>query len=67
MTVALVIGLFVLLAGGGLLLHQWSTRRISEAPPEHDLRDLADPGRWPAPPSNGSESDPGAPSGGGVA
>lgn len=66
MTAALVVALFALLAGGGLLLHQWSSRRISEAPPERDLHDLADPGRWPAPPpsGNGSERErPGNPPG----
>lgn len=71
MTVALVVGLFALLAGGGLLLHQWSNRRINQAPPERDLRDLADPTRWPTPPpsgnGNGSARDPGPPEGGGVA
>lgn len=44
---------FALLIVGGLLLHQWGQRRAQEvsAPgEERDLRDLADPDRWPAPP-----------------
>ena len=60
MTVVAVVLICGLLAGGGLALHQWSTNRIKHPPAEPDLRDLADPRRWPAPPSaNGSERDPG--------
>ena len=49
---------FALLLVGGLLLHQWGQRRAQEAiapREERDLRDLADPSRWPAPPPSDSE------------
>ncbi|MCB1017133.1 MAG: hypothetical protein KDB10_18745 [Acidimicrobiales bacterium] len=48
--VALVFGLLVV---GGVLLHRWTKQRVEriEAPGEQrDLRDLADPDRWPSPP-----------------
>ena len=68
MTVAVLVLICVVLGAGGYFLHEWSNRRIKNPPPERDLRDLADPGRWPdPPPSNGSERDPGTPSDGGVA
>lgn len=61
MTVVAVILICGLLAAGGWYLHQWSTNRIKNPPAEPDLRDLADPSRWPAPPpsANGADRDPG--------
>jgi len=68
MTVGIVILICGLLAAGGWYLHQWSTNRIKHPPPEPDLRDLADPRRWPAPPpsANGSDREPGGPPGTGL-
>ena len=57
--VAIVFGLLLI---GGLLLHQWGQRRAEEAaatPDDRDLRDLADPSRWPSPPGSSSEEPPG--------
>ncbi len=69
MTAVAVVLICGLLAAGGWYLHQWSTNRIKNPPAEPDLRDLADPGRWPAPPpsANGSDREPGAPTGEGRA
>lgn len=53
MTVAAVALVFGLLVVGGVLLHRWTKQRVEriEAPDERrDLRDLADPDRWPSPP-----------------
>lgn len=53
--VAIVFGLLLI---GGLLLHQWGQHRAKEAaatPDDRDLRDLADPSRWPAPPPDETE------------
>lgn len=69
MTAAAIVGIFVLIALGGLALHQWSAKRISEPAPDRDLRDLADPSRWPAPPpedADAGEQDPGPPGEGDV-
>ena len=55
--VAIVFGLLIV---GGLVLHQWGQRRAQEATApreERDLRDLADPSRWPAPPTTDSKED----------
>ena len=53
--VAIVFGLLIV---GGLVLHRWGQQRAKEATdpgPETDLRDLADPSRWPAPPPGDGE------------
>lgn len=53
--VAIVFGLLIV---GGLVLHRWGQRRAHEANApgeERDLRDLADPSRWPAPPPDDGE------------
>ena len=61
---AAVVIVFGLLIVGGLVLHQWGQRRAQEAtsPREErdldDLRDLADPDRWPAPPPGPAPQGP---------
>lgn len=55
--VAIVFGLLIV---GGLVLHRWGQRRAQEATApveERDLRDLADPNRWPAPPPDDGDSN----------
>ncbi len=61
---AAVVIVFGLLLVGGLVLHQWGQRRAQEAiapREERDLRDLADPSRWPAPPPESAPSSESAP------
>lgn len=50
-----VVGVFALVLVIGLALRQWTRRRLAATgtAEHHDLADLADPSRWPAPPPVG--------------
>ncbi len=54
-----VVGVFALVLVLGLVLRQWSRRRLAAAgaAEHHDLADLADPSRWPAPPPVGDAGE----------
>ena len=60
---AAVVGVFAVVLVIGLLLRQWSQRRLAEL--EHvevpDPSELADPSRWPAPPPAEGETGPEGP------